>query len=240
MGSELTAVTLRNYPTPAMLLAMGTRGSRDRLAKGAVRESRTCPNCGTVFHRKRTDFFATYCSRQCGRRYRITPPIKRTCPQCGVVFTPRPGELTRKKPRTFCSRQCWERSVAITRGTRNRHGYLTFWTGKAEVLLHRIVMEEHLGRPLRDTETVHHLNGIRDDNRIGNLELWDQAQPHGQRVPDKIAWCVEYLGLHGYHVSPPPLRAVELRALETAAPIQLTAREQASLRALLPLARARG
>ena len=57
------------------------------------------------------------------------------------------------------------------------------------VFEHVVVMEAILGRPLWPEENVHHRNGVRDDNRPENLELWVRPQPPGIRVEDAIAWA---------------------------------------------------
>jgi hypothetical protein len=86
----------------------------------------------------------------------------------------------------FCSRSCANKARG-SKGHIDRHGYKVMPKGSRkapQIYEHRVIMEKMLGRKLTKTETVHHKNGDRLDNRPGNLEIWSSRHGRGQRLSD--------------------------------------------------------
>lgn len=133
----------------------------------------------------------------------VKPHDRRRTDPCGFAGCPRPYWSS-----GYCrghARQLYEQgAVSELRpygvGHIDKNGYRQVFYPRhpnarknGYVMEHTVVMTEHLGRPLVLGESVHHLNGVRDDNRLINLELWVTSQPSGQRPEDLVSWAREIL-----------------------------------------------
>ena len=178
--------------------------------------TKTCRECGKekefaelVKSRRSSYGYDNWCKNCKNRRRRENPPTKqcvvdsciRTQMTSGSLYCPahdyrlrKHGDVQAHIPVRDYVRdpQGW-----LSNGYRCRYDPSHPNANKAGVIaVHTIVMAEILGRPLVPGENVHHINGVRDDNRPENLELWNESQPAGQRVEDKVAWAVQMLELY--------------------------------------------
>jgi hypothetical protein len=162
-----------------------------------------------------------YCSRACGwegKRKLVGQP----CVVCGkpVPVEWRESADGKRTPRTvgrrnkICSPECRSKFKLAEhdrlRPTEERgiqrnitgQGYVRlrfpnkYGAKGREVLEHRYVMEQALGRELRPEETVHHKNGQRQHNTLDNLELRSGNHGPGGDVPAMIRWAHAFIALY--------------------------------------------
>ncbi len=150
--------------------------------------TKTCLTCGKEFrvwpYRLRQGE-GKYCSRQCYGESNRKPWLERTCEYCGKNFFVVPSRVPDGRAH-FCSKECRYSAARQVIGELNpawrggrciTDGYISLYQGRRQHKVeHRLVMERHLGRQLGPNELVHHINGVKTDNRIENLEIISRAE----------------------------------------------------------------
>ena len=126
--------------------------------------------------------------------------IEISCPACGAMFS-RPLKQVNQVVKHSGVWRC-KKCVLTERNRRNakavgstrvhaQSGYVEEKTEAGWRRQHIVVMERHIGRPIRSNEAVHHVNEIKTDNRLENLKLMDHgehtAMHHtgAKRAPDQ-------------------------------------------------------
>lgn len=143
---------------------------------------KTCKSCGIQF--------STSKRKLCGKCHYIKyKKAKNTCIDCEIGCTLNYDRCIKCANRY---RMGYIEGKSIT-----KNGYVLLRTNNRSILEHRYVMENHIGRQLFSHETVHHKNGVRNDNRLENLELWSSLHPSGQRVEDKLDWARQIIEMYG-------------------------------------------
>lgn len=152
-------------------------------AKALISESRTkypekpCEVCGKVF--KPRTATAKVCSIQCRTQILKKPRINTTCDHCGAAITIEKKDL--RHERHFCGVDCkraWDAKNRKREQAPGWKGGVHPYAQTGKRLVHRVIAEQKLGRPLAPGEVVHHINGNKLDNRPENLEVLPSKAEH--------------------------------------------------------------
>lgn len=151
----------------------------------------TCQYCGKEVHSHYAG--RKYCNRECNSNARRAPEIYKVCENCGKEFPAREKNrgISRALHKRFCSGKCMSRFRARTVNGENHYswgggifkdkGYFrrNKYVGngiRTMPLLHREIVEKHLGRKLLPKEVVHHIDGNRSNNNLSNLQVMSWSE----------------------------------------------------------------
>lgn len=101
--------------------------------------------------------------------------VYKKCIECGASFYCIQSRVNTAK---YCSISCGLKGKNNWRwknGTLNWAGYKLIMVDGKQVREHRYIFEQHIGRKLMKAEEIHHINGIKTDNRIENLVVLDKS-----------------------------------------------------------------
>ena len=106
--------------------------------------------------------------------------VKMKCKYCDKELEMYPSDAKRFK---YCSRTCQGLDLRFSYNISDEgstyidhYGYRHIKNEGEWIREHRLVMEKHIGRTLKEDEVVHHINGVKTDNRIENLQLMTSSE----------------------------------------------------------------